>query len=311
LLLLLVQFLLPAFGIYLLLRIARAERWLRPNGWIHALLCIANALLVVYMAARVLAASVPGGGGSYVVVTFAPFFVFPAYGLYAAALLWIVARSLRPKEQWLGRLPMTLRETVFVAGLLALVIAPATPLFVGQDAPFLVAWEASRVFAARCQEAGERIALAPAQPARGLYVDEDRQYSYDGIRDGVFRSRSSSTLGEPLVNGGLLQFFERPAESRQAGSFKYTRHISKDRVGMPVNELESEHGVFRRELVNAHEKRVGVEGYEVSVRDLKTSQPIASLTYFVIRKQARFCGPDRGGSFSESDFIGRALGLTH
>jgi hypothetical protein len=309
LLLALVQYVLPAFAIYVLLRIGQVERWLRPRAAIHVLLASGNALLIVYLGLSIFAASVPGGGGSYVVATFAPFFVFSAYGLYAIAFAWLVVRSIRLRMHPRTRLRWSTPEAAVLVLLLVGLTAPAAPLFVGATAPFQVGRAAERLFRLRCMDAADRIFDTPAQPVRGLYLAQDANYSYGELRDGVYRWRESSIMGEPLVNSGLLLFFEKPVYDKRSDA-KYTRHVMSDRVGIAVDALESEYGVFRRELAATEDKSLGLYGVEVSIRDLKTSQPIATSTYFVNKTLGRFCGNAQGSHYSESDFVVRALALT-
>lgn len=305
----LAQYVLPAFAIYLVLRMVQVERGLRPRGWIHVLLASGNALLMAYVALSIFAASVPGGGGSYVVATFAPYVVFSAYGLYAAAFLWLVVRSIRLRISPGRRLRWSAPEAAVLALLLLGLTAPAVPLFVGAAAPFQVGRAAERLFRAKCVQAGDQVFDQPARSVRGLYLAHDASYSYGELRNGVYRWRNSGIMGEPLVNSGLLLFFEKPAPREQPDG-RYTRHVMNDRVGTAVNELESEYGVFRRELVTAEDKSRGLDGVEISIRDLKTSQPIATTTYFVNTTLGVFCGNAQGNHYSESDFVVRALALT-
>lgn len=286
--LLLIRYVLPAFFFYPMLRGARAECWLRPSAWTHRLLWVANVLVAIWLLSRLLAGMVQGGGGSYVVQTLAPFVVLPASVLYAVTFVWIIARSLRPPAEWLARQPLTFGEVTAFIAFVAIAISPVVWLLVVRDAPFRIAWSAQRMFAARCSEAGGRFAQPAAERPRRVFVDHDVAWSYGKIKEGLFRYRSFGSLAEPLVNSGCLVFFERTSD--RAGEFKYTRYAGNERVGTPVNVLESRDGVFRRELVSDEKKRVGLDGTELSVRDRKTSQPIASLTYFVMRRQGDSAG---------------------
>ena len=84
--------------VYLLLRLGKAESWLKPRPAIQALFGGGNALLVVYLVPRILASTIQGGGPSYAVAMFSPFFVGPAQLLFLAGFLWLGGRSLAQRK---------------------------------------------------------------------------------------------------------------------------------------------------------------------------------------------------------------------
>lgn len=60
LLLAFVSYLVPAVLAFLLLRLCDAEKWLRPRPAIHALLGLANVLLILYVSLRTFASTIQG-----------------------------------------------------------------------------------------------------------------------------------------------------------------------------------------------------------------------------------------------------------
>jgi len=96
----------------------------------------------------------------------------------------------------------------------------------------------------------------------------------------------------------------------ETGQHKYRRHVLKDWKGSPVNEIESEYGLFHKDLTTDAEKKLGISGAEVEIRNLGTNEVIATTTYFVSSRHQRFCGNAPNGEFSVSAFIIRALNLT-
>jgi hypothetical protein len=146
-----------------------------------------------------------------------------------------------------------------------------------------------------------------------VYFDPDGGHRYERIKDGIYSGYGSGILGEPLVNSGLLQSMEKRNDrplAEEDGQAKYRRHVLKDWKGTPVNELESEYGVFQRDLTTEDDQRLGIRGAEVSIRNLRTNDEVATSTYFISSKHRRFCGHAPNGDFSVTTFVIRALHLT-
>lgn len=304
----------PAVFAYLALRLLRADSWLRPRPAIHVLLGLANGLIVFYVVARIFASTVQGGGGSFVVMSFAPIVIFPAWAMLAAGLIWLVFRSIRNRQeiQQLGAGTLGIREGVAIAMALGIpAVAVASTLFLVENAPFRLAKEAETFFNEKCKSAGEVIINTP-QNVQSVYIDQDGEQYFQKIVNGVYGSYGSSILGEPLVNSGWLLYFEKKNDRQQidGGVAKYRKHALKDWKGEPVEELTSEYGVFQKSLVsNIDEKRLGVRGMEVTIRNLKTEQTVATLTYFTSSRQRTICGQPSDGNFSVSNFIRKSLNL--
>lgn len=171
---------------------------------------------------------------------------------------------------------------------LAIPAAYASTLYIGENATFRIAREANSVFEAKCKEAGERILRRPTQEVKGLFLEQDGGERYERITEGIYHAWGGGILGEPLVNSGLLMFMEKPNERprpEDGGEFKYRRHSLKDWKGEPVNELASEYGLYRRDLTSEAERKLGLRGAEVTIRDLRTSEIVAITTYFVSSRQ--------------------------
>jgi hypothetical protein len=299
--------------IYLVLRAARVELWLKPRPAIHAVFGIGNGLLILYLIPRIFASSIQGGGPSYVVAMFSPFFVLPAQLLFLIGFIWLATRSISKREEKRERKPFGIAEGVALAVILAVPAAYASTLYFGEDAPFRIAREANQVFQVKCQQAGERIARKPTEPVKGLYLERDGSERYEQIKDGVYHASGSGILGEPLVNSGLLLFMEKNNDRprpEDGGQFKYRRHGFKDWKGEPVDDITSEYGLYRKDLTGDLEQKLGIRGAEISIKDLKSAEIVATTTYFVSTRQRKFCGEAPNGYFDVGQFVMRALGLT-
>lgn len=305
----------PAVLIYLVLRLAGAERWLQPNKAIHNLLFCGNGLIILYVTARVFASTVEGGGASFLVISFAPFIIWPALALLAGGLGWLAVRSVQQSKVRPISEASALCRHEWVAIVVALG-APATmaasTLYLIEDAPLRLAREAEILFVEKCRDAGERILSIP-RDVDSIYLEPDGGEYFDRIVNGVYAGHGGGILGEPLVNSGMLLFIEKPndRQGRDGNAAKYRKHALRDWKGEPVEVLASEHGVFQKALIDdSVEKRLGVRGKQVTVKNLKSEQIIASLTYYTSRRHRKICGHQGDGTFGVSEFVRRSLNLT-
>lgn len=305
----------PAVFVYIALRLLGAERWLRPNNAIRNLLLCGNGLIILYVTARVFASTVEGGGGSFLVISFAPFIIWPAWALLAGGLGWLALRSQHqakdqphPNSTALGRYEWV--AIIAALGFPAVVVI--TALYLTENAPLRLAREALALFEEKCGDAGERIVSTP-QNVESIYLDRDGGEYFDGIVKGIYSGHGGGILGEPLVNSGLLLFIEKPNDrsNPDVGAAKYRKHVLRDWRGEPVEELVSEFGVFKKALIEDEvEKRLGVRGTQVTVKNLKSDQVISTLIFYTSRRHRAVCGHKGEGSFHVSEFVRRSLNLT-
>lgn len=301
--------------VYVGLRVVGADRWLRLRPAINALLAIGNFLLIVYVAARILASTVEGGGASFVVLSYSPVFILPARALFLAGLVWLAVHSLRARAlPPLGRRPMSVGEYVGIAIVLGLPFAFASTLFIGENAPLNLVREARARMTELCVSAGERIVLRPTVQVKGVFVQHDREDAFVNIRDGRYEESTNQggTLVGGLVNRGLLDFYEMPFGARtfdDAAEFKYRRFRRGDHRAYGTNEAESPFGVFRKDLSTERDRKLGIRGTELAVMDLRTSDVLATTTFFLSTRDRRFCGHATDSAFSTTQFVIRALDL--
>lgn len=309
-----VSYLAPAVLAYGVLRLGHAERWLRPRAAIHALLGLANVLLVLYVAARTFAATIPGGGAGFAVAQLAPFVVFPAWALSAAGLLWLSARSigLRHEATRATRRPWRTGETLGVMVSLGVPAAAlAWTLFLSADAPFRLARDAAEAFRQRCATAGEKVYERP-ENVQSVYLEPDGGSYFENIRNGTYGGQGSGIIGESFVKKGLLAYFEKPNDRQRldGSKAKYRRLAPGDWKGEPVDELASEFGVFQKSLVSNEERKLGLSGTEVTIKNLRSDQAVASVVFFTSSRHRAICGHSDSRRFAVSDFIRVALNLS-
>ncbi|TAK89479.1 MAG: hypothetical protein EPO06_11260 [Burkholderiaceae bacterium] len=186
----------------------------------------------------------------------------------------------------------------------------AVPLFFSAGPLLKEKYDTDMRFAQQCSTAIENIIQIPKN-VEGIYLDQDGGLMFDGIIDGAYNSRSSSLLGEPLVNNGFLRFYESQARSNPKiiGIQVDYRRYDLDEKEKPVANLLSQYGVFRSQLTNPSNEKLGITGFELVVKNLKTNEITATFRYFHNEKSRRVCGHQVGGRLSEAEFIRRAFGL--
>jgi len=305
----------PAVLAYLILRFIRAESWLRPRPAIHVLLGLANGLLILYVASRTFASTVQGGGASFVVMSFAPFVIFPAWTMLGTGIVWLAVRSVRGRKEQ----PRNVSRPFGIGAAFGIVAALGIPaaavawtLFISERAPFRLAKEAEALFRERCVAAGEKVVETP-ENIQSVYLDRDGGQYFENIVNGVYGGYGGSILGEPLVNSGFLLYFEKQNDRQRVdgSTAKYRKHELKDWKGEPEDELTSEFGVFQKSLVSDDdEKRLGVHGTEVTIKNLRNEHVVASLVFYTSSRHRTICGYTGDGHFGVSDFVRKSLNLT-
>lgn len=304
----------PAVLIYLLLRLTHLQSYLRFGTFVNWLFSIANFLMILYIAARILASTVQGGGASFVVMSLSSIIVLPARIMLVLGAILVVVRTL-DKRNHLTSSPVASFAT---AEAVMVMIAFSPPLFfistlfIGKDAPYMLSRQAEHLFAARCATAVETIVKVVDDDVEGVYVDPDGGVNYGEIKDGVYRYSSFGILGEPLVNSGLLRFFERNNDRPRPednGPASYRRHAAKDWKGEPANELASKYAVLGQKVTTKEEEKLGISGRRTSIVIVGSNEEIASTTYFASNKHHKICGHETNGTYSTSDFVIRALRL--
>ena len=171
----------------------------------------------------------------------------------------------------------------------------------------------AHAFKEKCKVAGEQILRKPTGVVEGLFFQRDGGEHYDHIKDSQYNGAGGGTLAEPLVNSGLLKFAESPNNlylTEEDKSFKYRRRGFMDPNGRPVNDIQSEYGYFYKYVTSDDERRRGLLGSELSIRDLRSGELLARTTYFVNQGHRRFCGAPTNGHFHTTHFIIKALDLS-
>jgi hypothetical protein len=304
-----VNYWIPAVLAYLILRLLYAESWLRPQPAIHILLGLANALLILYVSVRTFASTIQGGGASFVVISYAPFVIVPAWVMLGSGLVWLAVRSVqdRTEQPRRSRRPLGIGAVFGVATALGVPAAVAAwSLVVSEGAPFRLANEADTLFSERCKSAGESVFETP-QDVDGIYLDSEGGEDFSAIVNGVYRSSGGGILGAPLVNSGYLRYFETQGDGVTG---QYRRYRVNDWKGESTAELASVYGVFQRSLVADDDaKRLGVRGTEVTIRNLRNQETVATLVYYTNSRHRTICGHPGDGNFSVSAFIRKSLNL--
>ncbi|MGD9883866.1 MAG: hypothetical protein AB7F22_33195 [Reyranella sp.] len=298
---------LPAALFYLALRwIPRADR-ARPTRTESRVLGVCVATLITYVVARTIATSVPGGGLILVVAPFA-LVALPAMIVAAVVVLRVMARLFRPDESEALRPPLRPFE---IAAIVLVGFGPVAmafgSLFVGASRPVPAGRDLEERMSTLCATAGERLMRSPLE-GKGVFLDVDQVWRFDGVDDGKFRNYGTSEMYPPVTHSGVLQFYERPSHNagRVAGATRYER-FSEGKKSQSVDELISRYGVFRTQLTTEKDLLLGLVGGDLVIKDLQSGEIIATSRFFANTKSREICGTATNERIDEREFILRAL----
>lgn len=311
-LLALVSYWLPAILIYTFFRLTRLACRLRPTKAVHSTILIANLLLVLYVAARIFASRVPGGGGSFAVASMSPLVIFPAWGLLAFGLITLGYKSLRSDLASCPAKRFTVSDTVLVAFALSVPAAFSMTLPIGKIITL------STEFARLCNSAEIKV-LEPVQRAKSIALLPDSfQYMAAG------RQAVTEPWTAFLLNQGLLEFLERPAtkESGIEGKAKYERvstvgeRILRSKPGStavtqyvyePVEELTAEYEIRPVRINLDQGAELGLGGARIEIRRRLDNHLVAYAQYYWNNTEFRACPQESHNGMFIYHFVAGAL----
>lgn len=314
-LLALVSYWLPAVLIYILFRLTRLDSRLRPTTAVHSTILIANLLLVLYVAARIFASTVPGGGASFAVASMSLLVIFPAWALLAFGFITLAYKSLRSREtRPYSPHRFTASDAGFVVFTLMLPAAFAFTL------PITKMITLSSEFSRLCKGAEIKV-LEPIKDAKSIALLPD---SFSSMAAG--RQAETGSWTAFLLNQSLLEFLERPAtkESGIEGKAKYERlstvgeRILRSKPGSnavtqyvyePSEELTAEYEVRPTRLTLENGAELGLGGARIEIRRRLDNHLIAYAQYYWNNTEYRACPQESRSGMFIYHFVAGALGV--
>jgi protein-S-isoprenylcysteine O-methyltransferase Ste14 len=180
--------------------------------------------------------------------------------------------------------------------------------FISTGSHWVLLKERERNFSELCKKTGEQFYAKRTSPILGIYFSESGGMRYDKVYNGkIFGS-----IGYGMFfYGGLdeIPLIERRNDDANPKQpYVRGRHVgTHDEL---VSELRSNYFVEITHLGKDIPKELAVSGRELVVKEQGVDKPLAKMAYAVSREDNRFCGPlDKENSFSEVNFVYRALGL--
>jgi hypothetical protein len=285
-----IQYAIPAVVAYLILnrpnvaaRIAATEREL----WI---LRICNAISITYVAIRLFAGLIQGGGPAFMVSQFSILTIVPAIGVSLLVLVQISRKSFG--------------SAGLVGGIALCVVAVGILPF----RIYLQKFQAEGVWDEYCEGTGDRFISKPVD-FKGLQFRSVGELKvFTSVTGQTYSEAHREYVGDSLIKRGLLQDYE---------------DVDRDSI-RPPKRIFFANGRQEEPLVSSHAThsvslsypKPGKEPqffrFSIVVTDLKTGLVIAesSRVENVFDEKKRVCGEARNGTIDASDFVGKALGLT-
>jgi hypothetical protein len=309
-----VSYWLPAVLIYILFRLTRLDSRLRPTTAVHSTILIANLLLVLYVATRIFASTVPGGGAGFAVASISPLVIFPAWALLAFGLIMLGYRSIRSGEMQ-PRGPQ--RFMASDAGLV--VFALLLPAAFAFTLPIAKMITLSSEFSRLCSSAEIKV-LQPVQGAKSIALLPDSFWAKAAGQQAENRPWTAF-----LLNQSLLEFLERPATKASGieGKAKYERvstvgeRILRSKPGSttvtqyvyePVEELTAEYEVRPTRLTLDQGAELGLGGARIEIRRRLDNHLVAYAQYYWNNIESRACPQESHSGMFIYHFVAGALG---
>lgn len=308
---------LPAILIYIFFRLTRLDSRLQPTTAVHSTILTANLLLVLYVATRVFASTVPGGGASFAVISMSPLVIFPAWALLAFGFITLANTSLRSGDVQ----PVSGRPQRFTASDGGLVVfALLLPASFSMTLPIAKMITLSTEFSRLCNSAEIKV-LEPVQGAKSVALLPDSFSSMAWKQKAETRPWTAF-----LLNQSYLEFLERPAtrESGIEGKAKYERvstigeRILRSKPGStavtqyvyePVEELTAEYEVRPARLTLEQGAELGLGGARIEIRRRLDNHLVAYAQYYWNNTESRACPQESHSGMFIYHFVAGALGV--
>lgn len=317
----------PAILIYLLLRLTHIDRKLSCNKLVHVSFSVANLLLLFYVSARVFASTVPGGGGSFAVISLSPLVVLPAIGLLAVGVIALFTHTLRTRKDTESLSPL-----IKFGGVewIPIAIVVAIPIVFSLTLPIGRMYKLANSFSHLCETAeikyleqvvgAKSIALLPDK-----FATMDSALKFDsgnagnvGYMNGV-RWGSEYSL---ILNQSLLEFVEVPKTNQKGLSdqaeFERISTVGKrvlqgnpgtQYLTEPISTLTAEYEVRPVALNLAELGGDGLAGSRIEIRRRADNKLIAYAQYYWNGPEFKACPKEIIGGVSVFRFVRDALGV--
>jgi len=292
--------------VYSIINITNLKNKLLPTKKISITILLSNIVIFLYIAARIFASTVEGGGGSYVVMSFSIFTFLPATIALGIALILLIKKfaATNPEEIETRKSNIPLNAIVVISAIIP--TGYVTQLLLGDGSPYGQAQTHESTFDAYCKDSGEKIFSSVNESVESLYV-QTGDASFSVGKNGKARYSGYGEIITPLLSRGNLKFVEFDNTRKTESQSKYLKRTSGDTRDSAIETLSRKYSVVAEKLVSDTDRENGIRGERVRIVNLQTGEVVAQTTYFFNKPLWLFCGHAPDGEFSTAAFIKRVI----
>jgi len=176
--------------------------------------------------------------------------------------------------------------------------------FAGDDSRFTLVMEQKKVFETQCKQVEHKV-YKTVNDTRGIYLNSIYESSFRETDHWWYKRWHPHDGGSihGRLNSGWIEFYE---ENNSSTSSKYLRHNSYNSVE-ETDTLRSKYAVITDRVEIS--RKLGVSAAKVTIKNIKTGEPLALTSYAYDSVRNRFCGHSVNGKFSVGEFVDSTLGL--
>lgn len=284
-----IEYVIPAVLVYWFLSRPTIRSRIAVTDRIMWILRICNVISIAYVAIRLLAGLIPGGGPGFAVSQYGIVTIVPAIGISMLVLVQVAKRSF---------------SSTGLAGGIAICV-----LLVGM-VPFrsyLQKFQSEGVWELYCKESGDRYISKPVDFKVLQFRSVGELEIFTSVVGQSYAEARREYVGVSLIKRGLLQEYENVDRDsmRPPKRIYFADGIQEE----PLTNSRATHSVS---LSFPQSKVPGFFRFVIAVTDLKTGHVIAESTRvqdsFGVKK--RVCGKVQNGTLDASDFVAQALDLS-
>lgn len=312
------SYLVPTIFIFLFFRLTKLGNKLRTSNISIWLIGIANVIAIAFVAIKVFAATVEGGGASFVVATFSYIVIIPVYIMYLIGFLKIrFDRDSSEDTQSTDRLHF--KDTAF------LILTAIVSIGLFASLPLEKMYALRSTYSDLCKKGHTKI-FYKVPPAKSVSILKDR-FSVSSTT----QRTDWESLSLFLLNQSLLEFIERPAttsslnEDDPVNSGLYEKvsvvgaKILQSQRGEPSTifqydaapNLTSEYTVNPIEIKIPRGEELKLGGSKIEIHRRSDNLLIAETEYYWSLKDRAVCpAKTRNGMFAYG-FITKSLNVVN
>ncbi len=279
---------LPAFGIFLLLRKFNVDQKLQNMQVVKIIFATLLTLFIIYAVIVLLSTMIKGGGATFAIKIIFTKYVLPIMILlFIIAVVMMVRRFIQTRKETYETIPFS-KKTIKLFNYLSIVTALAVLMTVFNPyGSILQNFQRNTTFQDLCQNA--KTTIYTKIKLESIFLGTDWESSYCNLDNfSNYGSFGGTRLPYPsLIRDTNVTFETINHNKKTSKEFKYAYYdVTNFRNGIGRKSITSKYGYSEKQIYNNN----FIIGNSVKIIQLEDNATIAESIYYVSSKTKKVCG---------------------